>query len=65
MRWDSSAERYDEVKRYYVLRNYAKELNERGYSEEISENEYDMEGEALWEEEVALKEAVNAKLNNW
>ena len=29
VRWDSSAERYDEVKRYYVLRNYAKELNER------------------------------------
>lgn len=29
VRWDCSAERYDEVKRYYVLRNYAKELNER------------------------------------
>ena len=29
VRWDSSAERYEEVKRYYVLRNYAKELNER------------------------------------
>lgn len=29
VRWDSSAERYEEVKRYYVLRNFAKELNER------------------------------------
>lgn len=34
VRWDSSAERYDEVKRYYALRNYAKELNERANTKE-------------------------------
>ena len=34
-----------------LCQNYMsrKKLDERGYSDEISENEYDMEGEALWE----------------
>ena len=42
-----------------LVENYMsrKKLNERGYSDEISEYEYDMEGEALWEEEVKLREA--------
>lgn len=34
VRWDRSAEGYDEVKRYYALRNYAKELNERANTKE-------------------------------
>ena len=29
IQWDQSAMKYEEVKRYYELRNYAKELNER------------------------------------
>ena len=43
-----------------LCQNYKarKKLDERGHSDEISENEYDMEGEALWEEEAMLKEAI-------
>lgn len=43
-----------------LCQNYMsrKKLDELGYSDEISESRYDMEREALWEEEVALKEAI-------
>lgn len=38
IQWDQSAKMYEEVKRYYELRNYAKELNER-----VNMHEYENE----------------------
>lgn len=43
-----------------LCQNYksCEELTERYYAEKISENQYDMSSEALWEEEEMLKEAI-------